>query len=119
MTTSLTLTALLEKKCRHLESALTAAEIASYLPLVDGWHLTDGKLVREFTFGNYYETLAFINAIAYVIHAEDHHPELVITYNRCIARFDTHSVNGGKGGISENDFICAAKVDAIFQQSFS
>ena len=116
---SLTLTALLEKKCRHLEAALTPDEITAYLALIDGWQLTDGKLVRQFAFGNYYETLAFINAIAYVIHAEDHHPELVVTYNRCIAKFDTHSVNGGKGGISENDFICAAKVDAIFQQSFS
>jgi 4a-hydroxytetrahydrobiopterin dehydratase len=54
-----------------------------------------------------------------VIHAEDHHPELVVTYNRCVIRFDTHTVNGGKGGISENDFICAAKIDAIFEQSFS
>jgi 4a-hydroxytetrahydrobiopterin dehydratase len=63
--------------------------------------------------------LAFINAIAYVVHAEDHHPELVVTYNRCVVKFDTHSVNGGRGGISENDFICATKVDAIFQQSFA
>ena len=75
--------------------------------------------MRQFAFGDYYETLAFINAIAYVIHAEDHHPELTVTYNRCAVRFDTHSVNEGKGGLSINDFICAAKVNAIFQQSFS
>ena len=116
---NLTLTDLLEKKCHPAETGLTAAEIAAYLALIDGWHLTDGKICKRFDFGNYYETLAFINAIAYVIHAEDHHPELVVTYNRCAVRFDTHSVDGGKGGISENDFICAAKVDAIFQQSFA
>ncbi|MDP9109516.1 MAG: 4a-hydroxytetrahydrobiopterin dehydratase [Pseudomonadota bacterium] len=114
-----TLTALLEKKCRPLEHALAPAEIDAYLALIDGWHFTDGKVCKQFDFGNYYETLAFINAIAYVVHAEDHHPELLVTYNRCVVRFDTHSVNGGKGGISENDFICAAKVDAIFQQSFA
>ncbi len=118
-TTNPTLTDLLEKKCRQSDTALTPAEITRFLALIDGWHVIDGKVARTFDFGNYYETLAFINAIAYVIHAEDHHPELVVTYNRCIVRFDTHSVNAGKGGISENDFICAAKVDTIFQQSFA
>ncbi len=112
-------TELLEKKCRHLETGLTDREIADHLSAVDGWVLHEGRLVKSFAFKNYHDTLAFINAIAYVIHAEDHHPELVVTYNRCIVKFDTHSVNGGRGGISENDFICAAKVDAIFQQSFA
>lgn len=114
----MTLTELLAKKCGHLETGLNDAEIAQYLAMLDGWQLQDGKICKTYAFNNYYETLAFINAIAYVIHAEDHHPELVVTYNRCIVKFDTHSVNGGKGGISENDVVCAAKVDAIFQQSF-
>lgn len=110
---------LLDKKCRHLETGLSNAEIADYLAAIDGWLLQDGKIVKTFAFQNYYETLAFINAIAYVIHAEDHHPELTVSYNHCTVKFDTHSVNGGRGGISENDFICAAKVDAIFVQSFA
>ena len=110
---------LLEKKCAHLDTGLTDAEIIDYLPTVAGWSIQDGKLVQTFSFQNYHETLAFINAIAYVIHAEDHHPELIVTYNRCVVKFDTHSVNAGRGGISENDFICAVKVDAIFQQSFA
>ena len=108
---------LLAKKSRHLETALNDSDIASHLAAVDGWTLADGKLTKTFSFKNYYETMAFINAIAYLIHAEDHHPELVVTYNRCVVKFDTHSVNGGRGGISENDFICAAKVDAVFGQS--
>jgi 4a-hydroxytetrahydrobiopterin dehydratase len=112
-------TELLEKKCHHLEAGLSDAQIPEYLATVAGWQLQDGKIVQTFSFKNYYETLAFINAIAYVIHSEDHHPELTVTYNRCVVKFDTHSVNAGKGGISENDFICAAKVDAIFQQSFA
>lgn len=112
-----TTTELLQKKGRHLETALTDAEIKDYLVAVDGWELQDGKIVKTFNFKNYYETLAFVNAIAYVIHADDHHPELTITYNRCVAKFDTHSVNSGRGGISENDFICAAKLDAIYRQA--
>ncbi|GAA4025516.1 4a-hydroxytetrahydrobiopterin dehydratase [Actimicrobium antarcticum] len=114
-----TLTDLLEKKCLPTVAAFTPEQITAHLALIGGWSLTDGAIMRSFDFKNYYETLAFINAIAYVIHAEDHHPELVVTYNRCIVKFNTHSVNAGKGGISENDFICAAKVDAIFQQSFA
>lgn len=110
---------LLEKKCQHQVNGLTDAEITAQLGALDGWALQDGVITKTFAFRNYYETLAFVNAIAYVIHAEDHHPELVVTYNRCIVKFNTHSVNGGHGGISENDFICAAKVDAIFQQSFA
>ena len=110
---------LLEKKCQHLETGISDAELGDYLKAVDAWNLQDGKIVKTYSFKNYYETLAFINAIAYVVHAEDHHPELIVTYNRCVVKFDTHSVNDGRGGLSENDFICAAKVDAIFQQSFA
>jgi len=108
---------LLQKKGRHLENALSDAEIKEHLAAVDNWALQDGKIVKTFVFKNYYETLAFVNAIAWVSHADDHHPELVVTYNRCVVKFDTHSVNSGRGGISENDFICAAKVDAIFRQA--
>jgi 4a-hydroxytetrahydrobiopterin dehydratase len=108
-----TATELLTKTCRHLDTALNDVEIRDHLAAVDGWALRDGKVTKTFSFKNYYETLAFVNAIAYIIHAEDHHPELVVSYNRCVVKFDTHSVNGGRGGISENDFICAAKVDAM------
>jgi 4a-hydroxytetrahydrobiopterin dehydratase len=115
----LTAAELVEMKCLHRETGLTETQIVEYLKLVPGWTKTEGKIAKTFAFKNYYETLAFINAIAYVIHAEDHHPELVVTYNRCIVKFDTHSVNDGKGGISVNDFVCSAKIDAIFAQSFA
>ncbi|MFZ6674678.1 4a-hydroxytetrahydrobiopterin dehydratase [Undibacterium sp. Xuan67W] len=112
-------TTLLAKKSLHTETAVDASVLPAYFAATPGWTQDGPRIVKTFNFKNYYETLAFINAIAYVIHAEDHHPELVVTYNRCTIKFDTHTVNDGKGGISENDFICAAKVDAIFQQSFS
>jgi 4a-hydroxytetrahydrobiopterin dehydratase len=111
--------ALATMKCHPQQTALTDAEVKDYLAAVPGWTLQQGKIGKTFSFQDYYETLAYVNAIAYVIHAEDHHPELVVTYNRCTVKFDTHSVNGGRGGLSENDFICAAKIDAIYQQSFA
>lgn len=110
---------LLARKCHHAEQALSDVDISAYLSAVPEWALVGNRIAKTYKFKNYYETLAFINAIAYVIHAEDHHPEITITYNQCVIKFDTHSVNGGRGGLSENDFICAAKVDAIYQQSFS
>lgn len=85
------------------------AEIETLLPQVPGWAHTGTHLQRVFSFGNYHETLAFVNALAWICHQEDHHPELVVTYNRCTVRFDTHSV----GGVSINDFICAAKANAL------
>lgn len=83
--------------------------IRDHLKQVNGWHLAGGAIEKTFGFRNYHETIAFVNALAWVAHTEDHHPELAVTYNRCVVRFNTHSV----GGISINDFICAAKVDAL------
>jgi 4a-hydroxytetrahydrobiopterin dehydratase len=106
---------LLQRHCRHLDGpAMATTAIAAQLAVLPQWRLEDGVLVRAFLFGNYYETLAFVNALAYVVHREDHHPDLTLSYNRCVVRFNTHSV----GGISENDFICAAKADAVFAQQF-
>ena len=111
--------ALLRVSCRHLEQAASDAEIAAALLVLTDWMVENGKLVRTFRFRDYHQTLAFVNAIADMIHREDHHPELIVGYNRCTVRYDTHSVNAGKGGLSENDFICAAKIDDIFSRLFS
>jgi 4a-hydroxytetrahydrobiopterin dehydratase len=110
-------TELLQQTCQPQVQALTAAEVAEHLQALPDWKLEDGKIVRTYSFKNYYRTLAFVNAIAYTIHAEDHHPELVVTDKQCVGKYDTHSVNAGKGGLSQNDFICAAKLDAIYAQS--
>lgn len=102
---------LIDQHCIPLEGGapLTAEKIAERLPEVPGWALVGEYLQKTFGFSNYYETLAFVNAMAWICHREDHHPELVVTYNRCVVRFNTHSVNG----ISVNDLICAAKVNAL------
>ena len=76
-----------------------------------GWTLSlDGKSIeRRVQFKNYYETMAFVNAVAWVAHQEDHHPDLEVHYDHCLIRYNTHTV----GGLSENDFICAAKVNML------
>ena len=107
---------LLGARCHPAKHALTDGEAARLLPLVLAWSLENGKLCRTFGFLNYYRTMAFVNALAYLSHAEDHHPEMTVTYKNCTVRYDTHSVNDGRGGLSDNDFICAAKADALFAQ---
>lgn len=111
--------ALRTQQCAPRQTALGADEISSYLHALDGWSLHENKIVKTFSFRDYHFTLAFVNKIAEMIHAQDHHPELLVTYNQCKVSYHTHSVNHKHGGLSENDFICAAKVDAIFNQSFT
>ena len=93
--------------------ALSPTEIVRRLADRPGWRLSgDGDEVaieREFRFGDYYETIAFVNAMAFFANALDHHPDLSVHYNRCLVRWRTHSVNG----ISEADFDCAARTDAL------
>jgi len=67
------------------------------------------EISRTFRFANYYQTMAFVNALAWIAHAEDHHPDIEVSYNRCLVRYCTHAI----GGLSGNDFICAAKIDAL------
>lgn len=104
---------LVHKKSHPQEKGLTDLEIDNYLSALKGWSLQNNKIVKTFKFKNYYETMAFVNALAFIVHGEDHHPELIVTYNQCVVKFDTHSVNAGSGGLSENDFICAAKINAL------
>ena len=112
-TSPLSLAELQAGHCRHMEPAdgMSAEAIAAQLAAVPQWRHEDGALRRTYEFGNYYETLAFVNAIAWIIHREDHHPELTVSYNRVAVAFDTHSANG----ISLNDFICAARLDQVYQ----
>ncbi len=93
-------------------AALADRDIDAQLAVLAGWQRDGNAIARTFPFADYYETIAFVNALAWIVHAEDHHPDLVVGYNRCEVRFSTHSA----GGITDNDFICAAKADAIYAQ---
>jgi 4a-hydroxytetrahydrobiopterin dehydratase len=112
MTNTLELSA---QHCAPRQHALDQAGVAQLLAQLPGWSIEHGKLCKSYAFRNYYQTLAFVNALAYMTHAQDHHPELTVSYNSCVARYDTHSVNDGHGGLSQNDFICAAKADALYR----
>lgn len=98
--------------CGANVAAMNSAEVTAQLAALDQWAFDAGALRKIYRFKNYYETLAFVNAVAYMVHQEDHHPDLHVGYDRCEVRYHTHSVNG----ISENDFISAAKVDAVYSQ---
>ena len=93
--------------------ALTATEIVASLAKIEGWKLTgDGSTVaieKTFAFKNYYQTMAFVNAVAFIAHVQDHHPDLSVHYGRCVVRFNTHDV----GGISVTDFDCATQIEAL------
>ena len=107
-----TLTAKRCKPCEGGVPALSRADAEAQLrELAEGWQLSsDAKsLTRAFSFVDFYRTMSFVNAIAHVANIEDHHPDLEIGYNYCRVRYTTHSI----GGLSENDFICAAKIDLI------
>lgn len=108
------LIALVDAHCivrKGSEHKLSEARIRELLPEVPGWELVEGghALTKTFEFKNYYRTMAYVNALAYMAHREDHHPDLGVHYNRCVVRYSTHDV----GGLSENDFICAAKAEAL------
>jgi 4a-hydroxytetrahydrobiopterin dehydratase len=92
-------------------TALDANAARALLARLDGWSMDAAvkAIQRTFEFKNFHETMAFVNAVAYVAHREDHHPDLEVGYKRCVVRYSTHAVKG----LSENDFICAAKVDAL------
>ncbi len=96
--------------------ALGATEIVAGLARLDGWKLNgDGASVaieKTYTFANYFETIAFVNALAFIAHTQDHHPDLSVHYNRCVVRFNTHDV----GGISATDLDCARQADALLAQ---
>ena len=109
------MTSMLKKKDWSLlpRRALTPTEVVSRLAEAPGWQLTgDGEGVaieKTYTFANYHETISFVNAVAFIANAQDHHPDLSVHYNRCVVRFNTHDV----GGISSTDFDCATQSDAL------
>jgi 4a-hydroxytetrahydrobiopterin dehydratase len=104
---------LVRKKCKPCEGGvdpMTDVQIGHMLKGVQGWKYTDGMIRKTYIFKNYYETMAFVNAAAWISHREDHHPDIAVGYNNCTVSYVTHAIKG----ISENDFICAAKLDALF-----
>ena len=104
---------LANKQCKPCEagmSPLMQPEIDSLMQHLVGWQQYDHLISKIYHFNDYHQTIAFVNAIAWVSHREDHHPELIVSYNSCHIEYTTHALHG----LSENDFICAVKIDALF-----
>jgi len=104
---------LLRKKCKPCEGGdkpMTPTQIGHMLKGLKGWEYKDGMVQKTFKFKTYYETMAFVNAAAWISHREDHHPDIAVGYSKATVAYMTHAIKG----ISENDFICAAKLDALF-----
>lgn len=103
---------LAKKKCVPCEGdamPYTDAQAKEILGSLKGWIIENNALVKLYPFTNYYQTMAFVNALAWISHREDHHPDLTVGYNKCRVEYSTHAI----GGLSENDFICAAKCDTL------
>lgn len=109
------MTSLDQKRCLPCEGTVKPLDPNGIQPLLKqlapGWQVnSDNKMIqKDFHFRNYYQTMAFVNAVAWMAHNENHHPDLEVGYNHCLVRYSTHAI----GGLSENDFICAKKIDGI------
>ena len=109
------MTSLVERRCKPCDGKVAAytteqAKPSSSSSRPTGCLIEDGKAIeRDFAFHDFYRTMSFVNALAHIANIEDHHPDLEVGYNYCRVRYSTHAI----GGLSENDFICAAKIDRI------
>lgn len=102
------------RKCKPCEGGvppLAREEIRRFLQDLPGWEQAGQEISKIYQFRNYYQVMAFVNAVAWISHQEDHHPDLEVGFNKCKVRYSTHAI----GGLSENDFICAAKVEELLQ----
>jgi len=105
-----------KKKCVPCEGGtqpLSADRAAELLRQVPGWQLAPeaNRIYRRFEFKGFYKTIAFINAMAWVANQQGHHPDFEGGYNFCLVNFTTHAIDG----LSENDFICAARLNALLE----
>ena len=114
-------TSMLPKKdwSAQARRALSPTEIVTRLADLQGWALSgDGSAVaieKTYRFANYYETISFVNAVAFIANAQDHHPDLSVHYDRCVVRFNTHDV----AGISTTDLECASQTNALLAPATS
>lgn len=102
------------ESCEGIGQALNQEQIQMLMPqLAPGWEVSSDqkKIKKAFKFSDFYQSMAFVNAIAWVANTENHHPDLELGYNYCNITFTTHALDG----LSHNDFICAAKIDGLIE----
>ena len=104
-----TLAQLAGEACRAGAPLLGHAEVQRLLALLPDWEARGDHVEKTFRFRNYHETMAFVNAVAWIAHRQDHHPDLQVGFNRCVVAFGTHDA----GGITRNDCVSAARVEQL------
>ncbi len=104
---------LTDKRSVHKATQLDPGQVEQLLAEVPGYKVDESRkaISKQYSFPDFYETIAFVNAIAYIANQEDHHPDLAVSYDKCRVSFSTHDA----GGLTENDFICAARVNALIR----
>ena len=103
-----------QKKCKPCEGGtkpLNRVMVEGYLAGLPGWQLRENWIEKTFSFQNFHETMSFANAVAFIANREDHHPDMEVGYKACKVKYTTHAIKG----LSENDFICAAKVNRLLE----
>lgn len=103
---------LADRHCQACEGGILPLDVAAateMLVALPGWTLDKERLEKRFVFRNHYEAMAFVNAVAWVSHRENHHPELTLDYKEVHVGYWTHAIDA----LSENDFICAAKLEKL------
>ena len=103
------LTALAAEPCVRNAARLAEAALKEGLAALPGWAQVADRVAKTYRFANYHETVAFVNAVAWIAHRADHHPDLSVHYNRCVVSWSTHDA----GGITSNDLTCAARVECL------
>lgn len=105
---------LIDKHSVNKAPKLVPDQVEALLGEVPGYKLDEKReqISKQYSFADFYETIAFVNALAYIANQQDHHPDLVVGYDKCKVSFTTHDA----GGLTENDFICAARIDALIRK---
>lgn len=109
------MTDLVQRSCKPCEGGVPPLEPEAAQALLkalhENWSISeDGKWIRRaFSFTGFNRTMGFVNAVAWIANTEGHHPDLEVSYRECVVNYRTHAIEG----LSENDFICAAKIDRL------
>lgn len=102
--------ALAAQHCKAGAKLLATDALAAHLRTLTGWSHADDAIEKTYAFADFHATIGFVNALAWIANREDHHPDLRVSYNRCVVTWSTHDA----GGVTQNDVICAAKTDRLF-----
>jgi 4a-hydroxytetrahydrobiopterin dehydratase len=104
------LESLAQQACVREAARLANPELDELLTALPGWQHVADRVAKTYRFAGWHETMAFVNAVAWIAERAGHHPDLSVHFNRCVVSYSTHDA----GGITRNDLVCAARVERLF-----